>query len=97
MHNKLMTFNYDALIIGGDFNFVFNLDRDTSGGNRYTNFNARDWCIEIMPGFDLVDVWREKNPKHFTWTSNITRDIHCRLDVFLISRNLLHSVTALLF
>ncbi|KAJ8018114.1 hypothetical protein HOLleu_44073 [Holothuria leucospilota] len=73
----------------GDFNFVFNLSLDKQGGDSRTNFKARDECLQAMFEFDLIDVWRERNPltKAFSWHSNIA-DIHCRLDFFLITRSL---------
>ncbi|KAJ8041715.1 hypothetical protein HOLleu_12607 [Holothuria leucospilota] len=51
--------------------------------------------IELMETLDLADIWRERNPfqKHFTWSSNVSPDIHCRLDFFLIFRNLVSQVT----
>ena len=90
LYSKLEDFEWDSLVVGGDFNFVFNLEIDKTGGNPRTNFRARDKCIEVMSSLNLVDIWRERNPheKHFTWSSNITAGIHCRLDFFLISRNL---------
>ncbi|KAJ8046856.1 hypothetical protein HOLleu_05680 [Holothuria leucospilota] len=80
--------------MAGDFNFVFNLDLDKVGGLRKTSFKARDECLTLMTTFNLVDIWREKNPflKFFTWSSNITPGIHCRLDFYLVSRNLEHNV-----
>ncbi|KAJ8047357.1 hypothetical protein HOLleu_06338 [Holothuria leucospilota] len=48
-----------------------------------------------MFSHDLVDIWRERNPfdKNFTWSSNVTPGIHCRLDYFLISRHASPAVT----
>ncbi|KAJ8023150.1 hypothetical protein HOLleu_38251 [Holothuria leucospilota] len=47
-----------------------------------------------MNHFTLSDVWRERNPLSpgYSWSSNIS-NIRCRLDFFLISRNLLINVT----
>ncbi|PIK36905.1 pol-like protein [Apostichopus japonicus] len=49
----------------------------------------------MMTFHDLIDIWRERNPlsKHFTWSSNVTHGIHCRLDFFLVSRNLANSTS----
>ena len=87
----LSDFQGDNIIIGGDFNFVLNLDLDKQNGSRRTNFNARDECIKVMNYFDLVDIWRERNPrtKYFSWRSNVTPGIQCRLDFFLFPENLL--------
>lgn len=89
----------DSIIMGGDFNFVLNLNLDKQGGNLRTNFNARSKCLEIMSTLDLIDIWRDKNPfqKIFTWRSNISPDICCRLDIFLISRKLGSLVTRCFF
>lgn len=90
---QIVNFPWDSVVIAGDFNFVFNLDLDKKGGNLHTNFNARNSCHNLMNCYDLVDIWRERNPhnQRFTWTSSITNDIHCRLDFFLISRSLMYS------
>ncbi|KAJ8033626.1 hypothetical protein HOLleu_23935 [Holothuria leucospilota] len=49
----------------------------------------------MMTNYNLVDIWRERNPlsRSFTWSSNITHNIYCRLDFFLISHHLCHSVS----
>lgn len=93
--SKLFDFDCKDIIIGGDFNLVLNIAEDKKGGNPRTNFNAREKCLDLMNTYDLIDIWRQRNPKqnNFTWTSNITNNIHCRLDFFLISRNLLHLTT----
>lgn len=88
-------FACESVIIGGDLNFVFNTDIDKKGGVPQTNFHAREHCLELMNVFDLVDVWRERNPfkSDFTWSSNTISGIHCRLDCFLISRHLLQLIS----
>lgn len=85
LNDILNDFQCDKIIWAGDFYFVFNLDLDKVGGILRTNFNARDNCISIRQWHDLVDIWRERNPttKLFSWSSNITPGIHCRLDFFL--------------
>ncbi|KAJ8017477.1 hypothetical protein HOLleu_45089 [Holothuria leucospilota] len=94
LFNIISTFSTENLIIGGDFNFVFNLALDKKGGQQRTNFNARNECLSFMTGLSLIDIWRERNPRSisFTWSSNILSGLHCRLDFFLISRHMLHSV-----
>ncbi|KAJ8019687.1 hypothetical protein HOLleu_41367 [Holothuria leucospilota] len=85
---------YCNVIWGGDFNFVFNLLLDKTGGIQRTNFKARDEVLSIMQTFNLIDIWRERylNTRAFTWHSNIDENIHCRLDFFLISRSLINNV-----
>ena len=89
-HISNNTSNWDFIIWGGDFNFVMNLDLDKKGGRQQTNFNVRSSIINAMQSFNLIDIWRERNPKlnSFTWHSNIDSSIHCRLDFFLISNSL---------
>ena len=89
----------DTIVVAGDLNLVFNLDLDKKGGNRRTNFKAREKCLELMGACDLFDVWRDRNPcvKNFTWSSNVTPGIHCRLDYFLLSRYLQPFVTNIEF
>lgn len=88
-------FTCNNIIMCGDFNFVFNLDLDKKGGQARTNFRARNECLTMMTNYNLVDIWRERNPlsRSFTWSSNITHNIYCRLDFFLISHHLCHSVS----
>ncbi|KAJ8026448.1 hypothetical protein HOLleu_31267 [Holothuria leucospilota] len=84
-------------IMCGDFNFVFDLNLDTIGGQQRTNFRARSDCLRLMATYNLVDIWRERHPmtKSFTWSSNILLGLHCRLDFFLISHHLSHVVNNL--
>ena len=60
--NELRDCACNNVIIGGDFNFVFSLNCDKKGGVAQTNFHARDHCLDLMACYDLVDVWRERNP-----------------------------------
>ncbi|KAJ8031221.1 hypothetical protein HOLleu_27880 [Holothuria leucospilota] len=90
-------FTCDNIIMCGDLNFVFNLACDKIGENPRTNFRARNECLTLMTTYNLVDIWRDRNPmsKSYTWSSNITPGIHCRLDFFLISRHLSQAVTSM--
>lgn len=74
---------------------VFNSDIDKQGGNPRKN----NMCLELMTTFNLVDIWRERNPcqKDFTWSSNVNRTIHCMLDLFLNSKCLAQSVPRSVF
>ncbi|KAJ8021573.1 LINE-1 retrotransposable element ORF2 protein [Holothuria leucospilota] len=96
LQNHLHNFQGDTIFIGDDFNFVFNLDLDKVGGRRGTSFKARNAYLALMSTFDLIDIWRKKNPlsNKFTWSSNVLPGIHCRLDFFLVSRQLNSNVSA---
>ena len=91
----LTNFDCGILIWGGDFNLVFNSNLDKIGRLPRTNFNARSEVLNICHKFNLVDVWRERNPlyKKFSWNSSIDF-IQCRLDFFLVSRHLLQHTSA---
>ena len=94
LSQRLLDFQCSSIIWAGDFNFVFNLQLDKQGGLQRTNFNARSEVLSLMGYYDLVDIWRERNPKSnlFTWHSSKDSDIHCRLDFFLCSRHLIPAV-----
>ena len=73
------------IIIGGDFNVTLDSDVDCAGGNpsnKNSIKNIRDICLD----FDLVDIWRIRNPdtKRFTWRQKKPL-IQRRLDYWLIS------------
>jgi len=75
------------VILGGDFNCVLNVNLDKKGGRPVTHTNSVGKIKHIMEEFSLVDIWRLKNPStlRYTWRS---KEVHCRLDFFLISINL---------
>ena len=86
-----------SFIWGGDFNFIFDIELEASGGNPKLKTRSIEAIREIMLDLDLCDIWRVRNPdaKKFTWSGkaqgrssspNIT--IYRRLDYFLISDEL---------
>ena len=77
-------------IIGGDFNFVFDLAMDKLNGNKTTNFKCRNSVKNWMNEAHIQDIWRIKNPKkrQYTWSLNHKPPIMCRLDFFLVSENI---------
>jgi exonuclease III len=76
------TNNINHTIIGGDFNFVYDLDKDKLGGNRSTNFKCRETMVKWQKENNMLDAWRERNPnqRKYTWVSNTKPRIYCRLD-----------------
>ena len=73
------------IIIGGDFNVTLDSDLDCSGGRPFRKDSVKhiqDLCLD----FDLVDIWRIRNPdsKLFTWRQR-NPFIQRRLDYWLIS------------
>ena len=77
--------NKDRIILGGDLNVTFEPDLDCSGGKPFKKDSVKhiqDLCLD----FDLVDIWRIRNPesKRFTWRQR-NPFIQRRLDYWLIS------------
>ena len=73
------------IVLGGDFNVALSTDLDCSGGNPIKKDSLS--CIQnICCNFDLVDIWRARNPgcKRLTWRQKIPF-IQRRLDYWLIS------------
>ena len=73
------------IVIGGDFNVALDTELDCSGGNpskKDSIKNIHNLCLD----FDLVDIWRIRNPeiKRFTWRQKSPL-IQRRLDYWLIS------------
>ena len=85
----------DNRIIGGDFNVVFNIEKDKRGGQAQTHANSLQVIQTWMEETDLIDIWRLKNPDDFkfTWKRiNPKPGIFCRLDYFLVSFGLVDKV-----
>ena len=78
------------IIICGDYNFVFNLNMDKTGGNKKTNIKCRQIFRDWMEDNRIQDIWRTKNPttRKYTWKSNTKPPIMCRLDMILISETI---------
>ena len=77
-------FDY-KIILGGDLNVTMDPDLDCSGGNPVLKDSVK--CVEdIMLNYDLVDIWRIRNPnsKKFSWRQK-KPIVQRRLDYWLIS------------
>ena len=93
--NKFIVDNEDGnFIIGGDFNTVLNENVDRKNGKLNTHKNIRNKLNEIIICFNLIDIWRVKNPlkRQFTWHSNTKPITFSRLDYFLVSEILISSI-----
>ena len=82
------------IVWGGDFNFIFDSNLDSSGENPILKTTSIETIQEIMLEWDLCEIWRLRNPssKIFTWSgvgqgkkSDIQKKNYRRLDFFLIS------------
>jgi len=76
----------DKIIVGGDFNCSLNPQMDKKGGIMTTRQNIVDRIEDIQTVFNLLDIWRVKNPnlKSFTWSQK-SPFIFCKLDYWLLS------------
>ena len=92
--DHLSNFKCGEIIIGGDFNLVFDVEKDKRGGLARTHKNALKVIRNFSENLGLSDVWRLLNPeaRRYTWRQN-QPVIHCRLDFFLVSESSLCDVT----
>jgi len=88
--NLLSNLDNEYMIVGGDFNLVFNTNIDKKGGRPTTHVKCKQCLLGWMEEFDLIDIWRHDNPQKFkyTWKSYRKPFVFCRLDFFLISFSL---------
>ena len=73
------------IILGGDVNVTMDPNLDFSGGNPVLKDSVK--CVEdIVLNYDLVDIWRIRNPngKKISWRQK-GPIIQRRLDYWLIS------------
>ena len=79
----------EKLIVGGDWNTIFNIELDKKGGNKKILHTIPIQMRELIEIFDLVDIWRISNPtlERYTFRQK-TPLIQTRLDYFLIYNNL---------
>ena len=76
-------------ICAGDWNIIFDATRDAFGGKAVLKRKAIFQLKSIMSNYDLVDIWRVRNPtlRQFTWRRKAPLQMS-RLDFFLISNDL---------
>ncbi|XP_048058480.1 uncharacterized protein LOC125275519 [Megalobrama amblycephala] len=83
----LQSMTTGLLVIGGDFNMVLNpfIDKDNSKVVKDRPIHRKLRCCvnKLMKSFQLVDVWRRKNPvnQYYTFHSQM---IASRLDYFFV-------------
>ena len=84
------------LILGGDWNAVFDRNLDTSGGNPTLKLNTLAEISKMLSMFDLCDIYRIRYPhqKRFTFRQRTPRKLR-RLDFFLTSRALQERISAI--
>ena len=79
------------LFLGGDFNFVENINLDKRGGNDTLGTVGTKDLNVFKNAFGLCDIYRKLHPlvKDFTWNNGT---VFCRLDRFYISSELINFV-----
>ena len=80
------------VIIGGDFNVILDADLDGTGGK----LQVKESCKQIdnlCSSFDLIDIWRIRNPdvKRFTWRQKNPIVQRC-LDFWLMTSSIQEEV-----
>ena len=90
VNNRILEFDCDNIILGGDFNLIKNAKSDKEGGILGPSHPKALTKVEkIQINLDLGDIWRDQNPldKRFTWRRRKPSK-SCQLDFFLLSRHL---------
>ena len=54
------------IVLGGDFNFIFNTDLESEGGNPKLKLSSIATFNSLSNEFSLVDIWRARNPEKKT-------------------------------
>ena len=84
----LNNLNIDNLLLGGDINFVQDIDFDKIGRNLVSFRQSREVLNKFLNEENLIDIWRIRHPteKKFTWQRR-NPEVFCRLDYFFIPLN----------
>ena len=89
LENQLEDFAQENIIIAGDFNCALS-ENDKKGGNPVWKKSIVIKEVQHLANlYNLTDIWRDRNPNdnRFTWR-NKSLKVQCRLDFFLISKEL---------
>ena len=80
-------------ILGGDWNLIFDKSLDAMGGSRSLKYNSLKELQTIISDYNLIDIWRARNPNlcQFTW-HRANPLMMRRLDFFLISDDMQYDV-----
>ena len=84
------------IVSGGGYNLIFDINLGSSGGKPRLKLSSVSKECSINEDFDLIDIWRIRNPhkKRFTYRLR-TPLIQRRLDYFFISNQLHESVVSI--
>ena len=89
LENQLEDFAQENIIIAGDFNCALSENGKKGGNPVWKNSIVIKEVQHLANLYNLTDIWRDRNPNDnlFTWR-NKSLKIQCRLDFFLISKEL---------
>ena len=82
-----LNINDKYVVLGGGFNVILNDSLDRNGGKvHHQKAKSIDAVSKIMSHFNLIDVWRTRNPnlRKYTWRQSNPL-IQSRLDYWFIS------------
>ena len=82
------------IVLGGDFNFIEDTNKDKSGGNPMSGDIGKKELADIRKTFSLTDAYRHlhSNDRKYTWSSSDGL-ISCRLDRFYVTNILLNAIS----
>ena len=91
--DKIDEFPNENLVIGGDWNVVLDMKKDSFRYTGRSRPNARVVLHDMISSYDLVDVWRELHPnaKQYSWR-RFNSMVQGRLDFFLVSDHLMPNI-----
>ena len=91
---KVDEYEDNATVIGGDFNFCFDVSKDRQSSAKIVSNNNRNRNVitNFMSEKNLIDIWRELNPTKNEYTFIRNNPVSkSRIDFFLISQSLIYS------
>ncbi len=91
--NILCNFEYESIVVAGDFNFYLDpkMDKSDSMSYKYDNYSYRTEIKSMLDIFNLADTWRAFNPnsRRYTWHARGKSLCH---DYLFISDHLLNDI-----
>ena len=86
------------VILTGNWNLIFDRSLDALGGSPTLKFNSLKEMQSLMIDYELVDIWRARNPTlcQFTWRQKSPAKLR-RVDYLLISDSLQCDIKACKF
>ena len=82
------------IILGGDWNSTRDFKIDNNNYKKLNNPKITQEITKLMNTYNLIDIWREKNPntRRYTWLQGVSNK-QARLDYFLCNQELISIIT----